>query len=67
MYIFIGIIFVVLGFTMLVAPKAFYAIVEGWKHQAPSEPTRLFRISTRTGGVMFLIVGVAAIIVPVIT
>lgn len=63
MYILIGIIFIVIGFIMLILPRTFYAIIESWKNHTQGEANLLFCISTRIGGAMLLVLGVASIII----
>ncbi len=64
MYIFLGIIFVIIGLIMLISPKTFYQITENWKDNNKSnEPSKSYIISTKFGGCAFLIVGLASIII----
>ena len=58
MYIVLGIVLAIVGIIMLVNPKLFYDITEGWKNNSSAEPSELFIFSTRFGGVMFLVVGI---------
>lgn len=44
-------------------PQTFFDITESWKSNAEREPSDLYRISTRLGGILFLLVGVAGMIV----
>ena len=63
MYILIGIIFIIIGIVMLMSPKTIFQITESWKSISDDEPSALYNVSTRVGGVAFLIVGIASIIV----
>ena len=63
MYILIGIIFIIIGIVMLISPKTIFQITESWKSISDNEPLALYNVSTRVGGVAFLIVGIASIIV----
>ena len=63
MYILVGIIFIVIGFIMLISPRTFYAITESWKGHAQGDPTSLFCISTRIGGAMLFVLGIASVII----
>ena len=63
MYILIGIIFIIIGIVMLISPKTIFQITESWKSISDIEPSALYNVSTRVGGVAFLIVGIASIIV----
>ncbi len=66
MYIFLGIILVIVGVVMLISPKTFYQITENWKNNSEIEPSKLYIISTRFGGCAFLIVGLAGIIILIV-
>ena len=44
-------------------PQTFFDITESWKSNAEREPSDLYRIGTRLGGILFLLVGVAGMIV----
>lgn len=63
MYLVLGVIFLILGFIMIFAPKVFYDITQGWKNSSDAEPSHIFIFSTRFGGIMFIIVGIAALII----
>lgn len=63
MYQLLGVIFIILGCFMIFWPKVFYNITQGWKNSSDTEPSHSFIFSTRFGGIMFIIVGVAAVIV----
>lgn len=62
MYFVIGIIFACIGLLMLLKPQIIYSLVESWKNNLSGEPSRLYLFSTRFGGVIFLLVGIAAVI-----
>ena len=58
MMLFFGsIVILVIGACMLLRPDVIYQLTESWKSNAADEPSRLYIISTRFGGVMFLLVG----------
>ncbi len=63
MYVFLSGILAAVGLIMAAKPKLFFDITEGWKSNAEREPSDLYRISTRLGGILFLLVGVAGMIV----
>ncbi len=63
MFLFIGVIFALIGVLMTVRPNIVYQITESWKSSTPGEPSKLFLFSTRFGGVLFIVVGIASIIV----
>ncbi|OUN24885.1 DUF6199 family natural product biosynthesis protein [Pseudoflavonifractor sp. An85] len=61
MYLILGILMVALGLFMLLRPSDFFDLTESWKSYAPGEPSKLFLFSTRFGGCMFILVGLAGI------
>lgn len=63
MYLIIGILFLILGVVLFLKPRLFYDITESWKNNATGDPSDLYIISTRFGGVVVAIVGVASIFV----
>lgn len=63
MYFLIGVIFVSIGFIMLIKPQIIFYITEKWKNSSNGEPSHLYIISIKFGGVMFLIIGFASIII----
>lgn len=58
-----GIILVLLGLVMVIAPGVFYDITEGWKNNGQGEPSKLFVISTRIGGSVCCLVGLFGIVI----
>ena len=61
-YIIIGVVFIGIGLLMMLSPSIFYNITQGWKNGSESEPSNLFIVSTRFGGVMFSLIGTASIV-----
>lgn len=61
MYFLIGIVFAGIGLTMLIKPQIIFHITEGWKNSNNNEPSDLYIISIRFGGVMFVIIGFASV------
>ena len=58
MMLFFGsIVMLVIGTCMLLRPDVIYQLTESWKSNFSDDPSRLYIISTRFGGVMFLLVG----------
>ena len=62
MYIVMGIFLICIGLVMLISPKTFFEITESWKGGSARDVSGLYIISTRFGGAMFLVVGLASII-----
>lgn len=48
---------------MLIKPQIIFYITEKWKNSSNGEPSHLYIISIKFGGVMFLIIGFASIII----
>ena len=63
MFIFCGILFWIIGFVMLRFPEFIYEITECWKSYSSGEPSDLYKLSTRVGGVAFILVGIACFVV----
>ena len=63
MYLILGVLFIALGVLMWKKPGIFFEITEGWKYDEAADPSDLFLYSARFGGVMFLIAGIAGIII----
>ena len=61
--IIIGSIFLlIVGVMMLCFPEVVYSITESWKSDASSEPSGLYKIHIRIGGIACSLVGIAGII-----
>ena len=65
MYIIIGMIFIIIGLMMLICPKTIFEIAEQWKNNYNSEPSKIYIISIRFGGSMFLVIGLLSIYISV--
>ena len=52
----------ILGAALVWKPEAFYELTESWKHDGGSEPSNLYILSTRFGGVMCALVGIGGMI-----
>jgi hypothetical protein len=63
MYLILGIVFLALGLLMILRPQVFFELVESWKSDSPGEPSRMYLLSTRFGGVLVAAVGIASIVV----
>lgn len=60
--IFVGIIFTIVGLIMIIKPQIIFAITEQWKNDSNTEPSDAYVFSTRFGGCIVTLIGVAAII-----
>ena len=57
-----SIFFLIVGVLMLCFPDVVYSITESWKSNASSEPSGLYKIHIRIGGIAYSLVGIAGII-----
>ena len=64
MYILLGIVLIFWGLVMLCFPDLVYELTESWKSSRSKEPSDFYRLSTRFGGVMFILVGIGGLFVP---
>lgn len=62
MYLILGIIFILIGLLMVVFPEFIYELQESFRSDMIGTPSKLYIISTRFGGVMFILVGLMGII-----
>ncbi len=61
--ILLGSIFVlIMGTVMLLFPEFIYDVTESWKSYSAGEPSKLYIISTRIGGVCCLLAGIVGIV-----
>lgn len=61
--VILGSIFLLfVGVLMLCFPDVVYSITESWKSNASSEPSGLYKIDIRIGGIVCSLVGIAGII-----
>ena len=57
-----SIFLLIVGVLMLCFPDVVYSITESWKSNASSEPSGMYRLHIRIGGIACALVGVAGII-----
>ena len=67
MYILLGIVLIFWGLAMLFFPDLIYELTESWKSNRSAEPSDFYRLSTRFGGVMFILVGIGGLFVQFIS
>lgn len=63
MYIILTIIIAIVGIFMILKPEIIYDITESWKNNRSGEPSDLYLLSTKIGGVLCLLLGVAGAII----
>ena len=62
MYFLGGLLLVGLGQLMVWKPRLFYELTERWKNRDAGAPSRLYLFSTRFGGVLSILLGLAGVI-----
>lgn len=60
--VFLSILNLLFGLFMFIFPRAFWVITELWKSTGAEDPSKIFIISTKFGGMMFSIVGLLGVI-----
>jgi len=63
LYILLSLVLIIIGSIMFFKPNVFYKITESWKSDTYGEPSYLFQLSTRVGGLIFILVGFLGFIV----
>lgn len=59
MYIILTIIIAIVGIFMILKPEVIYDITESWKNNRSGEPSDLYLLSTKIGGILCLLLGIA--------
>lgn len=59
---FFGILFIFGGLVNVLAPQFIYLVTQSWKSSSGSSPSQLFIVNTRFGGVVLILIGIAALI-----
>ena len=60
-----GIVFIVIGVFAFLKPEVIWKLTEQWKSSYADEPSELYRISTRLGGVICAGIGIAAVVLSI--
>lgn len=63
MYLLMGIFMLAFGVLMVASPETVYELKESWKSYSVGDPSQFYIISTRIGGVLFIIAGISGIVV----
>lgn len=61
-----SIFLLIVGVRMFCFPDVVYSITESWKSNASNEPSGLYKLHIRIGGVACSLVGIAGLIVNII-
>ena len=56
-----GIFLIITGFIMLIKPNVMWKIAESWKTKTNAEPTDLYMIIIRIGGLILAVGGIIVI------
>jgi hypothetical protein len=59
---FISVLLVILGLVMLFKPLIIWTITESWKSNDATEPSDLYIMSTRFGGIMVTLAGLGGVL-----
>lgn len=54
----LGVLLLLIGIFLFRKPDLFWRLTERWKSYRADEPSDLYRISTKVGGVCFILAGV---------
>lgn len=61
-----GAAFSLLGLFLFIKPELVWMLTERWKSYAADEPSDLYRKSTQLGGILFILLGLAMIVLPLV-
>ena len=61
-----GAIFLLLGIFLFLKPGLVFKLTEQWKSYSAEEPSDLYLISTKFGGVLLFLLGISMIVLPFI-
>ena len=67
LYLIAGVLLIAMGAVMLAKPRLVFELAERWKHDGGAEPSELWILSTRIGGVMCVLAGIGGVSVPFIS
>lgn len=57
-----GIVLVLIGLCFLLCPSMIYELTESWKSNVSAEPSDLYRLHIRIGGIICTLVGAVGIV-----
>lgn len=61
-----GVIFALVGLLMLLKPDCIWSISEEWKSDSADGPSDLYVLSTKIGGIVFLVVAAFCIVTAIL-
>jgi len=59
---FISLLLIIVGLLMAIRPSMIWAVTERWKSHDATEPSGLYVVSTRIGGVLFILAGIGGVL-----
>ncbi|MHC0038859.1 DUF6199 family natural product biosynthesis protein [Pseudoneobacillus sp. C159] len=59
--ILLGVILIIMGVLMIIKPSFIWRIAESWKSNDGTEPSDLYVLSTRFGGIIMTLAGIGAV------
>ncbi len=62
--VFVGIGFCVIGIFLFRKPDLYWRLTEKWKLYRADEPSDLYLMSTKFGGILFVLLGIVMIVLP---
>lgn len=64
--IFGGIAFFLIGLFFFLKPEQLWRLTEQWKSYAADEPSDLYVFSTKLGGIIWMLLGAAMLVLPLL-
>ena len=62
--VFVGIGFCVIGIFLFLKPDVYWKLTEKWKSYRADGPSDFYILNTKFGGAMFVLLGIAMMILP---
>jgi hypothetical protein len=62
MTLYLGIVFLLVGFLFLIKPKLFFELIKRWKSLDESDTSDIYIFSVRFGATMFIFIGITTLI-----
>ncbi|MHC0038770.1 DUF6199 family natural product biosynthesis protein [Pseudoneobacillus sp. C159] len=59
--ILLGVILIIIGVSMIIKPSFIWRITESWKSNDGTEPSDLYVLSTRFGGIIMTLAGIGSV------
>ena len=59
---FVSLLLIILGLFMAIRPSVVWSVIERWKSHDATEPSGLYVMSARIGGVLFILAGIGGVL-----